>query len=114
MRGMRRLEADKADLNLPTMISIKVHKAKGEYILAACDHELLGREFREHGIKLGVPVEFYFERLVTEEEFLKELERSTIANLIGERTINAYTKKQGDCKILWVEDVPHLQIYKIP
>jgi len=95
------------------MISIKVHRKGEERVLAACDRELLGKEFEEDEIKLATPEDFYFERIVSKEELQEELEKATIANLVGEKAVDAFVETSGDCRILRVEGVPHVQVFTI-
>ncbi len=51
---------------------MRVHRLRAEVVLAACDHDLLGRDLKvgDHGRLVNVNPHFYGERIVTEEEFL--------------------------------------------
>ena len=68
---------------------MRVHRVRAEFVVAACDAELLGRELPvgEHGKTVTVSAHFYGERRVSREELLWALERATIANLLGERVL---------------------------
>jgi uncharacterized protein len=68
---------------------MRVHRVRTEFVVAACDAELVGRELPvgEHGRTVTVSSHFYGERKVSREELLWALERATIANLLGERVL---------------------------
>ncbi|HTT72686.1 MAG TPA: DUF424 family protein [Thermoplasmata archaeon] len=68
---------------------MRVHRVRTEFVVAACDAELLGRELPvgEHGRTVTVSSHFYGERKVAREELLWALERATIANLLGARVL---------------------------
>ena len=68
---------------------MRVHRVRSEFVVAACDAELLGRDLPvgEAGRTVRVSSQFYGERRVSREELLWALERATIANLLGERVI---------------------------
>ena len=86
------------------MISIKIHRAQGDIILAACDEEVLGKTFSGDGMKITVSEGFYNGYLVTEEEFVDHLDEYTIMNLVGERVIalaieNGHVSEDGIIEI---------------
>lgn len=96
------------------MISIKIYKQKGEVLLAACDQELLGKEFKENDLILRITEDFYCEKVVEEEEFLEHLDKCTTANLVGEKTIRAYRSTSSEStKAKKIAGVPHLQVYQV-
>lgn len=68
---------------------MRVHRVRAEFVVAACDAELLGRELPvgEAGRTVTVSSQFYGERKVSREELLWALQRATIANLLGARTL---------------------------
>jgi uncharacterized protein len=68
---------------------MRVHRVRAEFVVAACDAELLGRELPvgEAGRTVKVSADFYGERRVSREELLWALQRATIANLLGSRTL---------------------------
>jgi len=70
-------------------VVMRVHRVRAEFVVAACDADLLGRDLPvgEKGRTVKVSAQFYGERRVTREELLWALERATIANLLGERVL---------------------------
>ncbi|HTT14174.1 MAG TPA: DUF424 family protein [Thermoplasmata archaeon] len=68
---------------------MRVHRVRAEFVVAACDAELIGRALPvgENGRTVTVSSHFYGERRVTREELLWALERATIANLLGARVL---------------------------
>ncbi len=70
-------------------IVMRVHRVRAEFVVAACDAELIGRDLPvgDAGRTVRVSGQFYGERVVSREEILWALERATIANLLGARTL---------------------------
>ena len=71
-------------------VVMRVHRVRSEFVVAACDADLLGRDLPvgDKGRTVKVTAQFYGERRVSREELLWALERATIANLLGERVLN--------------------------
>ncbi|MCD6462026.1 MAG: DUF424 domain-containing protein [Thermoplasmata archaeon] len=82
-----------------------------EVLVAACDMELLGKDFREGIAHLSVPESFYGGMEVEEDDLPSILEGATIANLTGERTVSKAVETGfiSEGNILRVEGVPHAQ-----
>ena len=68
---------------------MRVHRVRAEFVLAACDADLIDRDLPvgDQGRTVKVSSHFYGERRVTKEELLWALQRATIANLLGSRTL---------------------------
>ena len=66
---------------------MKVYRVKGEVMVAVCDEELIGRDFREGELKIEIREEFYGSESVGEEEVKMALRQATIANISGERAV---------------------------
>jgi len=97
------------------LIRVKVHRKEGEVIVAICDEELLGREFREGRFVLRVEEGFYGGDLMTLEEGINQIGKCTIANLVGERIVRAaieagYVREEN---VLIIGGVPHAQLVRI-
>ena len=93
------------------MIFVKKYDHGRDKLLAACDEELLGKELEG----FTVSERFYGGEKVTEEEFAEMLDDCTIANLTGERVINA-AKKKGlvrDEGVIRIGGVPHAQVVRM-
>ncbi len=90
---------------------LKTYYAYGDYIVAACDEELLGKEFREGEIRLFVSPNFYGGELVDEERVREELNRATVGNLVGKNVIRIALEMglvdEGGIK--YINGVPHAQ-----
>lgn len=91
---------------------MKVHTRGVEVLVAACDVDLLGKTLRQGELRLHVS-SFYDGEEVTEEQFLDQLKLATIGNLVGRRTVDAARRAGlvGDDGILWIDGVPHAQIF---
>lgn len=96
---------------------MRVHRVRTEFLVAACDAELLGRQLPvgERGRTVTVSSQFYGERKVTREELLWALARATIANLLGARVLRLAVEAgyvaPGDAGQLG--GVPHAEIFAI-
>lgn len=68
---------------------MRVHRVRSEFVVAACDADLVGRDLPvgDQGRTVKVSAQFYGDRRVTREELLWALQRATIANLLGERVL---------------------------
>jgi hypothetical protein len=91
-------------------IRMKVYHRGPETLVAACDEDLLGRTFRERGLKIEV-TSFYAGDVVTGDALLAHLRLATIGNFVGKETIEA-VKRGGfvaDEGVLWIDGVPHAQ-----
>lgn len=93
---------------------MRIHRVRAEFVVAACDAELLGRELPlGGGGTVKVTSHFYGERTVSREELLWALERATVANLLGERVLQVATAgghvRPGGTSTLG--GVPHAEIF---
>jgi hypothetical protein len=96
-------------------IAIKVYNQSGEIMVAACDEELLGKNFEEGELQLQVHTSFYDGHRVDEQGFVQHLGNSTIANLVGENVIKcaiAAGLTTKDC-IIRIQGIPHVQIFRM-
>jgi uncharacterized protein len=99
-------------------IVMRVHRVRSEFVVAACDAELVGRDLPvgTAGRTVRISGQFYGERTVSREEILWALERATIANLLGERTLRLAEEggfvAPGGTGLLG--GVPHAEIFAVP
>lgn len=90
----------------------KLHKGPKRNVLAICDEDIIGKCFKQRGLKLEVNERFYKGEKKTEQETLNMIEDSQVINLTGQKTINLFLKK-GIIKkhdIIEIDGVPHAQI----
>lgn len=80
----------------PNGIVMRVHRVRSEVVVAACDEELLNRELPvgRSGRTVRVTEQFYGDRRVGVEEFLWQVRRATVANLLGPR-VCALAEREG-------------------
>ncbi len=94
---------------------MRIHRVRTEFVVAACDAELLGRELPlgSGGGTVKVTSHFYGERQVSREELLWALERATVANLLGARVLRIAEEgghiAPGGTTLLG--GVPHAEIF---
>lgn len=94
---------------------MRIHRVRAEFVVAACDAELIGQELPvgSSGRTVRISSQFYGERKVSREELLWALERATIANLLGARVLRLAEEKglvaPGGTGTLG--GVPHAEIF---
>ncbi len=96
-------------------ISLKVYNTRDEVMVAACDAELLGKNFEEGDYQLQVAPEFYKDLQVNKETFLAHLGQATIINLVGKRVID-YAIEAGvidEGGVIKISGVPHAQVFRM-
>lgn len=90
---------------------LKSYYAYGDYIVAVCDEELLGKELEEEDVRLFISPSYYGGELVNEERVKEELNRATVGNLVGERVIKIAEElglvDRGGVR--YIKGVPHAQ-----
>lgn len=94
---------------------VKVHRSEGEFLVAACDSDILGKTFEEGRLVLDVRKEFYGSDLVGWETLRDLLDEATIANLVGEEVISkaiegGFIEAEN---VLRVKGVPHAQMVRM-
>ena len=91
-------------------IRMKVYHRGPETLVAACDEELLGKTFRERGLRIEVS-SFYAGDHVTEDQLLAHLRLATIGNFVGRETVDAVMRGGfvAQESVLWIDGVPHAQ-----
>ncbi len=100
---------------LNEMVYVKEYHSEGEFVVAICDAELLGRMLKESSTSFYIDPGFYGGRKITIGEALDLLEASTIANIVGEKIVNAAIKRNLVHRdaVIYIEGVPHAQIIKM-
>jgi len=97
------------------MISIKIYKQGNDFMIGACDEKLIGKKFVDGKFQIDVSKEFYDGERITIEVLKKYLENATIANLVGEQTIQCAIKLglvDPGC-VLRVKGIPHAQMVRM-
>jgi hypothetical protein len=69
-------------------IVMRVHRKGAELVLAACDEELIGRVLKIGSRTYEISSSFYGSLKVEKETLVTHLRQATMANLLGERTVN--------------------------
>jgi hypothetical protein len=96
---------------------MRVHRVRAETVVAVCDAELIGRELPvgQKGRTVTISHQFYGDRSVSREEVEWALQRATIANLLGERTLTLAREmgliEEGGTGSLG--GVPHAEIFTV-
>ncbi|MDD4245041.1 MAG: DUF424 family protein [Candidatus Methanomethylophilaceae archaeon] len=97
------------------MIAVRIHAGKEDMLLAACDEDLVGKEFREGRMRLKVSKEFYMGELVSEETLVERLKSVSVINLVGERAVSVAVEQglvDPEC-ILIIDGIKHAQAVKL-
>lgn len=96
-------------------VYMRVSETHEHYVVAMCDKSLLGKTLKHGDLRFKVSEEFYGGELVDIKECIKHLQKATIANMIGKRTVEAamnagFVHEQA---ILYIEGHPHAQWVKL-
>ena len=97
------------------MISIKKYKRGNDLLIGACDEELIGKKFEDGKLQIDVSKAFYDGERVSSDVLKKFLEDATIANLVGEKTVNCAIDiglVDPDC-VLKIKGIPHAQMVRM-
>jgi hypothetical protein len=97
------------------MISIKKYKQGSDLLIGACDENLIGKKFEEGRFQINVKKDFYDGERITPKVLKKFLEDATIANLVGEKTVNCAIESGlvDPDSVLKIKGVPHAQMVRM-
>ena len=90
------------------MVYVKIHKS----IVAVCDEELIGKEFKEGKLSLKVSERFYKGEKKSEEEVKDIIMNATNLNIVGKKSIKIALDLGiiNKDSIITIKDIPHAQI----
>lgn len=93
----------------------KIHNFKNNKIFASCDKELLGKKIITKDFEIYFSKSFYGENKVTIDEVIKNIKECSSSNIFGKKICSLLIKKKiiMEETIIYIEDVPHVQIYNI-
>ena len=105
------------------MFWAKVFATRYDLVLAVCDEELIEKELKmkmnanekRSILKVKVSKNFYGGMLVNENVILRLMNKATIGNIMGARSV-AVAEKNGFIvkeNIILIDEVPHAQFVKI-
>ncbi len=96
------------------MFRMKVYRVQGEFLVAVCDSDIVGKIFRdeERGLKLEIKESFYGKEEVDESRVKEALRKATIANISGEKAVKLAVEVGiiDKDKILVIGGCPHAQM----
>jgi len=94
---------------------VNMRKWGHHVLLAACDADLLGRVLREGKIVFEVREEFYKGPKMSVDEAIDLVEKSTVANMIGNCIVQKAIEKGliHPEAVLNISGIPHAQIVKM-
>ena len=91
---------------------MRVHRQGKEVLVAVSDAPLVGKVFREGGMKLHVHEAFYGTEGADATEVVRQLSVCTIANLVGVDTVTLAIRHGfvDPENVLDIEGIPHAQM----
>jgi hypothetical protein len=97
------------------MISVKVYRRGPEVLVAACDWDIIGKTFRSEELKIHVSEGFYKGDSGDEDMLVNRLEMATIANLVGEKTLEIAIRRGfvDPDRVLVIGGIPHAQMARM-
>ncbi len=95
-------------------IYIKEWKIGMKLIVAICDSELIGKKFNEGELTIDIKDSFYGNTKVSLEYGLERLKKATIANIVGEKIVNAAISEGLILKesVIFINGIPHAQVIR--
>ena len=90
---------------------MKIRQTHDHVVVSICDKQLLGKTLIDGNITFNVSEDFYGGDLVDMETCLKSLKMATIANMIGNATVEA-AKNAGlvhETAVLYIDGNAHAQ-----
>ena len=96
------------------MILTERHTDRG-LLVTVCDRDVLGETFEEDAVSLAVTEEFYGGDPVDPEAAVEALSRATIANLVGQATVELAVEEGfiDEENVLEVEETLHAQYLQL-
>jgi uncharacterized protein len=97
------------------MFSVKIHSIESEKILACCDIELLEKTLDDGELEVEISRSFYGGETMNSKQFIESLKKSTTANIIGDRAVDAAVSA-GCIKpssVIKLCGIKHAQLYLI-
>jgi len=95
------------------MFWCKTFSVKGNFVVAICDKDLLGKEIGKK-MKIIVSKSFYGGEIIDDKRAIELIKRSSICNLLGKDIIKLAIEKRFITKknIMFIDDIPHAQIIR--
>lgn len=95
--------------------ALKIYYTPKGKIIAACDYELLGKEFEDGEKILHLKKDFYFGKIANIYEIIHEIGNFFTANFVGEKIIQELISRKIIHKenVKRIGGVPHIQIFVI-
>ena len=96
-------------------VFLKVFKDPTYTLVAVCDSGLIGQTYRDGRLKLEIKTDFYRGVATTIREALRAISTADIANLSGNRIVDAAVKAGlvSPSAILRIAGIQHVQIVRL-
>ena len=96
-------------------VYLNVFKDSKYTMVAVCDTGLIGETYRDGRLRLEVKSDFYKGVATTVQEALRAISTADIANLVGNRIIDAAVSAGlvTPSAILRIDGIPHVQIVRL-
>ena len=93
---------------------MRKHVSGKEILLAICDKKLLGKTLKKGDVEIKIG-DFYKGEDISDDELFSEIKKATVINAIGEETISFFLKNKiiNREDLVYINEVPHAQIYKM-
>ena len=93
----------------------KLHIYNKKKILACCDKHLLNTTIKYKNININLKESFYGDQVIREVELLEYVDDCDQANIFGRKVCDILLKnnKIKEDQIVYINKIPHVQIYKI-
>jgi hypothetical protein len=95
------------------MFWCKTFSTKGQFVVAICDENLLGKAIGKK-LKIHVEENFYRGELLDEEKALELMKKANICNILGKNIVDLALKNKFIIKenIIFIDGVSHAQFIR--
>jgi len=95
-----------------TKYCCRIHIHGNQRIVAACDSDIVGREFREGKMNIFVDPAFYFEEEISENEIASLIHTADMVNMVGNRIVELAIERGfvDSDSVLVIQGIKHAQI----
>jgi hypothetical protein len=93
----------------------KLHIYNSKKIFACCDKELINTTINYNDVDITFNSSFYGDQVISEDLFLEHIDNCNQANIFGKKAcdILLVNNKIRKDQIIYINKIPHVQIYKI-
>jgi len=97
------------------MILVKIHEDKDREVVAVCDSDLVGKEFNEGKLHIGISENFYKGKEMPRKSIIRILKVCKNANVVGKESIKLAIENSiiEEESVIMVKGIPVAMLIRI-